>query len=163
MGILYSRKEQLEDLVEMDLGGYGQHNPCPLSQTILTDNGFRHYELGPCVGFLLIGWTDSSKGFDTQLVQIFEDDENWAYDGDSIMLGGYWTPVVARTLNRMSDWYMEHVQQGFNENWKWVSKLIKQPKEESIFKENGESACPVLGAEPQIISSTDEDPRVKTD
>ena len=93
----------------------------------------------------------------------FEDDENWAYDGDSIMLGGYWTPVVARTLNRMSDWYMEHVQQGFNENWKWVSKLIKQPKEESIFKENGESACPVLGAEPQIISSTDEDPRVKTD
>ena len=162
MGILYSRKEQLEDLVELDLGGYGQHNPCPLSQTILTDNGFRHYELGPCVGFLLIGWTDS-KGFDTQLVQIFEDDENWAYDGDSIMLGGYWTPVVSRTLNRMSDWYMEHIQQGFNEDWKWVSKIIKQPKEESIFKEDGESACPVLGAEPQIISATDEDPRVKTD
>lgn len=161
MGILYHKKEQLEDLVEMDLGGYGQHNPCPLSQTILTDNGFRHYELGPCVGFLLIGWTDS-KGFDTQLVQVFEDDENWAYDESSISMGGYWTPVVARTLNRLSDWYLEHIQQGFNEDWKWVSKLIKQPKEESIFKENGESACPVLGADPQIISSTDEDPRVKT-
>ena len=158
MGILYSERKQLENLVEMDLGGYGQHNPCPLSQTILTDNGFRHYELGPCVGFLLIGWTDS-KGFDTQLVQVFEDDENWAYDGDSIMMNGYWTPVVARTLNRMSDWYTEHIQQGFNEDWKWVSKLIKQPKEESIFRENGESACPVLGAEPQIVSSTEEDPQ----
>jgi hypothetical protein len=150
MGILYSKREQLEDLVEKDLGDYGQHNPCPLSQTILTVNGFRHYELGPCVGFLLIGWMDS-KGFDTQLVQISEDDENWFYAEDPIAMNGYWTPTVSRTLNRMSNWYTEHIQQGFNDDWKWVSKLIKQPKEESIFKENGESACPVLGVEPQIV------------
>ncbi len=141
----------IEEFVEQDLEKYGQHNPSPLSLTVLYEDNhghkrFRHYELGNIVGYVLFGFIpdNDNEYVRTMISEIHEDDENWFAPNTPMYMSGSWMNCSLKTLERMHKWYHEHIKEGFYEG-KWESKIIKEIKEEEIFNENGLSSCPVLG------------------
>lgn len=142
--------DDIRNYVLSDLSKYGQDNPCPISLTIKTDNGFRHYELGSIVGFILIGTYDENNQLRTMISIVEEDDEYWFAPNTSIYMCGSWMIEMQNTFNRMVNWYKEHIFEGFVQgcqptNWQTV---IKKPIEnEEIFYKNNPniSACPVIG------------------
>ena len=142
--------KDIEEYVECDLEIYSQDNPAPLSLTVLYEDGgkkkFRHYELGPIVGYVLIGDIpdDDSSYVSTMISEVHEDDENWFAPNTPTYMAGSWMNDSLKTLQRMHKWYHEHIKEGFYDG-KWVSKIIKEIVEEEIFDENGLSSCPVLG------------------
>lgn len=62
---------EIFNIIEQDLSGYGQHNLAPESITIGKDKDFRHYELGSCFG--LVAFNEGH----VFVCEIKEDDDNW--------------------------------------------------------------------------------------
>lgn len=124
----------IEEYIKNDLSDYGQDNPYPMSRTILLGNGgFRHYELGPIVGYVLIGEYNEGGELRTMISQIEEDDEFWFAPSRPLYMSGSWMFSMNDTLQRMVDWYKEHIFEGFvggNQPENWKSELIKEIKAE---------------------------------
>ena len=139
----------VEGFVDSDLSEYGQDTPCPISKTIvLSDGSFRHYELGPIMGYVLFGNKDDKYGLKTFISEVEEDDENWFAPSSPMYMAGAWINSVNNTFNRMATWYKEHIFEGF-ENGKWVAKVLKPIENEEKFREDGLTASPVLEG-PQV-------------
>jgi len=138
--------ENIDEYVNEDLSKYDQEHPAPLSLTItLEDGSFRHYELGACVGYLLYGSKNAdSNYYHVMLAEIHEDDEHWFAPSTPLHMNAAWMKGTINTLQRAEKWYKEHIKQCY-ENGKYHTEFLKPIEYEEIFKENGESACPVLG------------------
>ena len=134
----------IERFVNSDLREYDQHNPCPISKTIIVDNkgSFRHYELGPIIGYVLFGEINDGK-IKTFISQIEEDDEYWFAPSAPMYMSGAWINSVKKTFDRMKEWYDEHIFEGFVDG-QWQNKVIKEITNEEIFRKDGLSASPVL-------------------
>jgi hypothetical protein len=139
----------VEKFVSSDLSEYGQDTLCPISKTIvLPDGSFRHYELGPIMGYVLFGNKDDKYGLKTFISEVEEDDEYWFAPSLPMYMAGAWINSVNNTFNRMATWYKEHIFEGF-ENGKWVAKVLKPIENEEKFREDGLTASPVLEG-PQV-------------
>jgi hypothetical protein len=102
-----------EEMIEQDLGCYNDNNPAPKSLTIPGKN-WRHYELGPIVGFVIYAKEgDEGKNW-FGFAEIEEDDGNWFIPDHAMDMSAYWIDSVAKTLKRMVQWKLEHLQIGFN-------------------------------------------------
>ena len=136
--------EEIDNYVSKDLYVYGQHNKAPISLTIVSGDEFRHYELGPIIGYVLFGRIyKETNGISTFISQIEEDDENWFAPNAPMYMAGAWINSVNKTFNRMKDWYKEHIFEGFKEG-KWVTEIKKPIVNEEVFREDGKAASPVL-------------------
>ena len=143
--------KDIDRYVREDLMYYDQENPCPISLTVLFEEEghkmFRHYELGPIIGYIVIGYIPKdgdSYGISSIISEIHEDDENWFAPNTPLYMSNAWTHSVIKTFMRMEKWCDEHFFEGFVDG-EWVSKILKPIEYEEIFREDGESACPVLG------------------
>lgn len=153
--------EDIENYVKSDLSDYGQDNPCPISLTIKTDDGFRHYELGPIVGFILIGSYDENNQLRTIISTVEEDDEYWFAPNAPIYMAGSWMIEMNQTFQRIINWYKEHIFEGFvngcqAKDWKSV---IKKPieNEKVFYNDNPEiSACPVIGISEETLHNKED-------
>ena len=133
----------IERFVNSDLRKYDQDNPCPISKTIISNDGsFRHYELGAIIGYVLFGKVIDGK-IKTFISQIEEDDEYWFAPTAPMYMSGAWINSAKKTFDRMKEWYDEHIFEGFVDG-KWQNKVIKEITNEEIFREDGLSASPVL-------------------
>lgn len=135
----------VEKFVSSDLFEYGQDTPCPISKTIvLPDGTFRHYELGPIMGYVLWSVKDDKVGMRTYISEVEEDDENWFAPRQPMHMSGAWINNVSKTFQRMREWYKEHIFEGFGDDFKWVGKTLQPIVNEEIFREDGLAASPVL-------------------
>lgn len=117
----------LEELVKYDLGNYDQEYLYPKSLTVADDDNWRHYELGPIIGFVVFnnnGWIG--------LAELGEDDDFWFISEHPMYMSAFWINTVYETFNRMNDWIKEHVFMGRDKTGKWVEKLIKPIQSEEI-------------------------------
>ena len=138
--------DDINKMVREDLSKYGQDNPCPLSITIRKNGkSFRHYELGPIMGYVLFGDFDQESGFlRTFISEIHEDDEYWFAPSAPMYMSGAWIKASYKTYTRMKEWYDEHIFEGFIDG-EWVSKFVKPIKYEIVYRADGMAANPVLG------------------
>lgn len=117
----------LEELVKYDLEDYDQEYLYPKSLTIANDDNWRHYELGPIIGFIVFndnGWIG--------LAELEEDDDFWDVPKYSMHISAAWTNQVHETFTRMNNWIKEHLFLGEDETGQWVEKLIKPIQSEEI-------------------------------
>ena len=140
----------VKEYVESDLSEYGQSNPAPLSLTIVEDDGsFRHYELGPIVGYLIIGLKnkDCPNYYHFMVTEIHEDDEHWFAPSAPLYMDAAWLYTVSSTMKRAQKWFKEHIKQHYDyaKSENSYTEFLKPIEDETIFEKNGESACPVLG------------------
>ena len=92
--------------IEKDLSKYGQHNPCPMSLTVidaLNNKLWRHYELGAIMGFVIYNCYDDETGeYDRfQIASIGEDDEHWFFREDNMDMNASWVDAVDETWRRV--------------------------------------------------------------
>lgn len=133
-----------KEMIERDLGVYGQDNPCPRSLTIVEGDSWRHYELGAIYGFVVYnneGWFG--------LASCEEDDENWSVPEHPMCVSSFWSSAINETWSRMAAWIDEYIFEGWPEGIpplpeNYVRKLKKPLKSEEIFAK-GEPDNAVLG------------------
>lgn len=144
--------EDIDRYVREDLTRFDQDNPAPLSLTVLFEsedgkhNMFRHYELGPIMGFIVVGYIpqDEEHCVSAMISEIHEDDEYWFAPNTPMQMSMAWTYGAIKTLIRMEKWCDEHFFEGFV-NGKWISRIDKDIVPEEVYREDGESACPLFG------------------
>ena len=129
--------EDIERFVEEDLSEYGQDNQCPMSETVILGDGlFRHYELGPIVGFVLWNeWREynGERHMALMISQVEEDDEFWYAPRTPTHMSASWMNDMMKTLTRMHKWYHEHFIDGFDKG-EWKCEIIKPVEQEKIYK-----------------------------
>ena len=120
--------ELLTKMVEEDLGRYNDNNWAPKSLTIPGER-WRHYELGPVVGFVIYAYEYEGKTrFAT--AEIHEDDGNWFVPGFATWMSAVWLDDVSETLSRMVKWKNEHLRIGWNDNNEFEATVVKPIEEE---------------------------------
>lgn len=111
----------IKELIEKDLYKYDQDNSYPESLTIKEGDLFRHYELGPIIGFCI--WNqinmDGSQWFGIQ--ELHEDDDFWFIPEQGMFMSCAWISEVNKTWKRLISWFDEHIHIEKNYN----TKLIK--------------------------------------
>ena len=141
----------IDQYVKEDLEVYDQDNSSPMSLTKIFYNGkykmFRHYELGPIMGYVVYGFIPQEG--DTQTIHamiscVEEDDENWFAPITPMNMSSAWMRGTIKTLQRMEKWCGDHFFEGFVDG-NWVSKITKEICNEVIYQDDGSSSCPVLG------------------
>lgn len=120
--------DKIIDFVKRDLGEYDQENLYPYSKTVVEGDSFRHYELGPIIGYLLFGNLNDIGS--TAITQIEEDDEFWFAPETPMFISAYWISPAHDTLSRMKDWFEEHIFMGYDNDHVYKSYLKKEIKNE---------------------------------
>ena len=105
-----------ENFIKQDLGNYGQHNPCPMSLTIVEGKYWRHYELGAIYGFVVYNRFETFNGSEKEwfgVASICEDDENWFISNHPMNMAVFWIEAVNKTWQRTVKWSKEHLREGW--------------------------------------------------
>lgn len=132
--------KDIEEFVKKDLYNYHQGNPAPISLTVISGNTFRHYELGNIIGYVLFGNLEDNN-VHPFISEIHEDDENWFAPSSPMYMCASWMNSSFKTLQRMYAWYHNHIDEGYDDNMNWYSKIIKPIKSEEVYLESGQSSC----------------------
>ena len=128
----------IKELISKDLSIYTQDNPYPKSLTIVKGDSWRHYELGPIIGFVIWNEPKYNKREWVGIMEIHEDDMFWFVPEYPIYMAAAWIKDVSNTMQRMKNWYNEHIFEGYEdpkhrgESGYYVTKYLKEIKPEEI-------------------------------
>ena len=115
----------IKQKVEEDLKVYDQENLYPSSLTIHDGEYWRHYELGPCYGFVVYNTISKNGENWFGIMALEEDDDFWYIPEQGMHSSSYWVEDLYKTLGRVKDWIEEHLYEGYDGDC-WVTKVIKE-------------------------------------
>ena len=135
----------ISDFIKKDLSEISMNDLYSIkSLTVVDGSSWRHYELGPVVGFIL--WNVNNYHQQGQdwigMAQISEDDMYWYAPDEALFLHAAWINQVLETLSRLKKWYDEYIFQGWEEAipqaaecggpMHWVVRYKKEIKPEKV-------------------------------
>ena len=134
---------RISDFIKKDLSEISMNDLYSIkSLTVVDGSNWRHYELGPVVGFILWNINNYCEGQDwIGMAQISEDDMYWYAPDEALFLHATWIDQVLETLSRLKKWYDEYIFQGWEEvipqagegeSKHWVVRYKKEIKPEKV-------------------------------